>query len=101
VYRAVQEALTNSARHAKASSIRVNVTGHADHLDVSITDNGVGIDPARHHSGLGLRGIEERVKELQGTITIGRTEPSGGTTLAIHLPLPAAVMEVPRARVAG
>jgi signal transduction histidine kinase len=101
VYRAIQEALTNSARHAKASSIKVNVTGHADHLDVSITDNGVGIDPGRRHSGLGLRGIEERVKELQGTMTIGRTEPSGGTTLAIHLPLPAAAMEVPRARVAG
>jgi signal transduction histidine kinase len=100
VYRAVQEALTNSVRHAKASSIKVNVTGHADHLDVSITDNGVGIDPSRRHSGLGLRGIEERVRELQGTMTIGRAA-SGGTTLAIHLPLPADAMEVPRARVAG
>ena len=101
VYRAVQEALTNCARHAKASSIRVNVTGHSDHLDVSITDDGVGIDPARLYSGLGLRGIEERVKELDGTVTITRTSKSGGTTLAIHLPLPAAAMEAARARVAG
>jgi signal transduction histidine kinase len=101
VYRAVQEALTNSARHAKASSIRVNVTGHTDHLDVSIADNGVGIDPARRRSGLGLRGIEERVKELRGTVTIGQATPSGGTTVAIHLPLPVGAMEVPRARVAG
>jgi signal transduction histidine kinase len=100
VYRAVQEALTNSARHAKASSIRVNVTGHADSLDVSVSDDGVGIEPARRHSGLGLRGIEERVKELHGTMTIDRGT-SGGTILTIHLPLPPAVMEVPRARVAG
>jgi signal transduction histidine kinase len=101
VYRAVQEALTNSARHAKASSINVNVTGDADHLDVTVTDNGVGIDPARRHSGLGLRGIEERVKELHGTMTIGGAMPNGGTMLAIHLPLPAGAMEVPRARVVG
>jgi signal transduction histidine kinase len=100
VYRAVQEALTNSVRHAKASSIKVNVTGHGDRLDVSVNDDGVGIDPARRHSGLGLRGIEERVKELHGTVTIGRA-PSGGTTLAIHLPLPAGAMEVPSARAAG
>jgi signal transduction histidine kinase len=100
VYRAVQEALTNSVRHAKAASIKVNVTGRAGSLDVSISDDGVGIDPARRHSGLGLRGIEERVKELHGTMTIGR-DLSGGTTLAIHLPLPAAAMEVPSARVAG
>jgi signal transduction histidine kinase len=100
VYRAVQEALTNSVRHANASSIKVNVTGHGDRLDASVSDDGVGIDPARRYSGLGLRGIEERVKELYGTMTIGRSL-SGGTTLAIHLPLPAGAMEVPSARVAG
>jgi signal transduction histidine kinase len=100
VYRAVQEALTNSIRYANASSIKVNVTGHGDRLDVSVSDDGVGIDPARRYSGLGLRGIEERVKELHGTMTIGRSL-SGGTTLAIHLPLPAGAMEVPSARVAG
>jgi signal transduction histidine kinase len=100
VYRAVQEALTNSVRHAKASSITVNVTGHAERLDVSVSDNGIGIDPARRHSGLGLGGIEERVKELNGTMTIGRATPSG-TTLAIHLPLPSGALEVSCARAAG
>jgi signal transduction histidine kinase len=100
VYRTVQEALTNSVRHANASSITVDVTGHTDYVDVLVSDNGVGIDPARRRSGLGLRGIEERVKELHGTITIGRGA-SGGTNVAIHLPLPAAVEEVPCASAAG
>jgi signal transduction histidine kinase len=100
VYRTVQEALTNSVRHGKASSIKVNVTGRADRVDVSVADDGVGIDPARRHSGLGLRGIEERVKDLHGTITIGRGV-KGGTTLTIHLPLPVEAAEVPSARAAG
>jgi signal transduction histidine kinase len=103
VYRAVQEALTNSIRHANASTITVNVTGRPDRLDVSVSDDGRGIEPARRRSGLGLRGIEERVKELHGTMTIGRSA-SGGTTLAIRLPLPAAAPEAPEvndARIAG
>jgi signal transduction histidine kinase len=69
-------------------------------LDVSISDDGVGLDPARRRDGLGLRGIEERVKELQGTLIIGGAA-SGGTTLAIQLPLPAAVLEESLARAAG
>jgi signal transduction histidine kinase len=100
VYRVVQEALTNGVRHAKASSIRVNVTGLGGRLTVSVSDDGVGLDPARRHSGLGLRGIEERVKELRGTMAIGRGA-SGGTTLTIQMPLSPAAPEAPRARAAG
>jgi signal transduction histidine kinase len=100
VFRAVQEALTNCVRHANARSANVNVTGGKDRLDVVVADDGVGIDPARRHDGLGLRGIEERVKELRGAMTI-RGVPGGGTTLAIQLPLPAPTLEEPLARAAG
>ena len=100
VYRAVQEALTNCVRHAKARSINVSVTSEGDHLDVSVTDDGVGVESARRGSGLGLRGIEERVKELYGVMTIGNVE-GGGTKLAIRLPWPARPTEVPLARAAG
>jgi signal transduction histidine kinase len=100
VYRAVQEALTNCVRHAKAQSITVTVSGGTDRLDVSVTDDGIGFDTARRRDGLGLRGIEERVKELHGTTTIGSVAGKG-TTLAIHLPLPARDTEVPLARAAG
>jgi signal transduction histidine kinase len=100
VYRAVQEALTNCVRHAKASRVTVAVTGRADRLDVSVTDDGVGLHPSRRRNGLGLRGIEERVKELYGVMTIGNAA-GAGTALSISLPLPAATTEVPLARAAG
>jgi len=100
VYRVVQEALTNCVRHATAQSIKVRVVDHADRLDVSITDDGVGFDPARRRDGLGLRGIEERVKELQGAMTMG-SAAGEGTTLAIRLPLPERTPEVALARAAG
>jgi signal transduction histidine kinase len=98
VYRSVQEALTNCARHAKASQILVRVAA-ADQLSVVVSDDGVGLDPDRRYMGLGLRGIEERVKELHGFVTI-RREEGAGTSLAIRLPLPAGD-EVPLARAAG
>ena len=100
VYRAIQEALTNCIRHAEARTVKVNVTGCEDRLDVSVTDDGIGLEPTRRRDGLGLRGIEERVKNLHGTMAIhGAT--GEGTTLTIRLPLPPRITEVPLARAAG
>jgi signal transduction histidine kinase len=93
VYRAVQEALTNCVRHAHARSVHVSVTCRPDRLNVSVTDDGVGLDSARQRNGLGLRGIDERVKELGGALTLGNA-PGHGTTLAISLPLAAVHPEV-------
>jgi signal transduction histidine kinase len=89
VYRAVQEALTNCVRHAHATRVTVSVTAKASHLDAVVTDDGRGLDPASRPNGLGLRGIEERVKELDGMFALGDAPSSGGTRLAIRLPLPA------------
>ncbi|MCA1649809.1 MAG: sensor histidine kinase [Acidobacteria bacterium] len=100
VYRAVQEALTNCIRHAHARSIAVTIIGQADRLDVSVTDDGVGLSAERRGVGLGLRGIEERVRELHGVMTIESTRGQG-TTLAMRLPLPAGTTEVALARAAG
>ena len=100
VYRVVQEALTNCVRHAHAQNVKIGVHAHHGHLMVSVTDDGVGLNPVRRRDGLGLRGIDERVRELEGTMTIS-PEPGGGTTVAVRLPLPAATTEVPRARAAG
>jgi signal transduction histidine kinase len=99
VYRVVQEALTNCARHAHSSNIRIGVVADRGQLRVSVSDDGVGLDPSHRRNGLGLRGIDERVKELQGTMTISR-EPRRGTTLAVRLPLPPPSMAVPLARAA-
>jgi len=65
-----------------------------------VRDDGVGFDPARRREGLGLRGIEERVKELDGAMSIVGTAGKG-TTLTIHLPVPASVTEAPLARASG
>jgi signal transduction histidine kinase len=100
VFRAIQEALTNCIRHARAHAITVTLRGGHDRLHVSVTDDGIGLDPAQRRDGLGLRGIEERVKELQGTIQIARG-PRGGTTVTINLPLPRMKAEVSLARAAG
>jgi signal transduction histidine kinase len=100
VYRIVQEAMTNCARHASAKSIRIEVTADEGQLRVSVHDDGVGLDPVRRGRGLGLRGIDERVKDLQGTMAISRGHDRG-TTLIVQLPVPVSSMEAPLARVAG
>jgi len=99
VYRIVQEAMTNCVRHAQAKTIKIGVMADGDQLHVSVNDDGVGLDPAHRRKGLGLRGIEERVEELHGTMRISR-ESGRGTRLMVHLPLPN-VLEAPLARAAG
>jgi signal transduction histidine kinase len=100
LYRVVQEALTNCVRHAHAQNVSISVHTRDGQLQVAVTDDGVGLNPIRRRNGLGLRGIDERVRELEGTMTIVR-EAGGGTTLAVRLPLPPGIAEVPRARAAS
>jgi signal transduction histidine kinase len=59
------------------------------HLDVSVRDNGVGMTSPRDHKGLGLTGIKERVKDINGSTSI-QTSPGGGTVVHITLPVPSA-----------
>lgn len=88
VFRIVQEALTNCARHAKAKHIRVTVHGSSDAISLSVQDDGVGFTPAETSSGgLGLMGIEERARELGGVVRI-RSQAGRGTTLQAEIPLP-------------
>ena len=102
VYRVVQEALTNCVRHAHAQNVKIRVQTRDGYLRVSVTDDGVGLNPVRRLNGpgLGLRGIDERVRELEGTMAIS-PEAGGGTTVAVQLPLPAANTEARRARAAS
>ncbi len=100
VYRSVQEALTNCVRHARASHIAVSVSRQADSLAVSVTDDGVGFNPAQRAGGLGLRGIEERVRDLHGVLSI-KSAAGAGTTLTLKVPLAADSPEVTHARAAG
>lgn len=92
VYRVVQEALTNCARHADARNITIDLTSDGHELRLSVSDDGVGLKPSQRGRGLGLIGINERVKDLRGTVTIS---PAGrrGTVVAVRLPLPVALAQ--------
>ena len=85
VYRIVQEAMTNVAKHARAAVAFVYVQRTGDILRIAIEDEGVGFDPASAKRGLGMLGIRERVAHFQGTVSID-TAAGSGTRLIIELP---------------
>jgi signal transduction histidine kinase len=85
IYRVVQEALTNCARHAKAKHVVVSLQADEDGVVVIVRDDGVGFNPAAARGGLGLLGMQERVQELEGTVTI-TSQPKKGTTIRVELP---------------
>jgi signal transduction histidine kinase len=99
VYRIVQEALTNCARHAQAKRVEIAVAFENNTIDLSVADDGVGIDPGRAR-GVGLLGIEERVRELHGSFHVGSRQPRG-TELHVTLPVAASIQEAQLARAAG
>jgi signal transduction histidine kinase len=92
VYRIVQEALTNCARHAAATEVVVTVRRDPDRLRLTVTDNGVGFDVNVTRDGLGLVGMQERVRDLAGQLTMHSVR-GAGTHLHMTLPLSAAPME--------
>lgn len=99
VYRVVQEALTNCARHAQATSVDIDLRNEQNTIRLAVADNGVGIAPGRN-SGVGLLGIEERVRELNGSFRVMRRKPNG-TELHVTLPMNDSIEEAKLARVAG
>jgi signal transduction histidine kinase len=96
VYRVVQEALNNCAKHSQATQVRVVVHRNQDGLSVTVQDDGIGFDPARE-KGMGLLGMEERVERLGGQFSI-ESKSGKGTVLSIHFPLasggPAALRDI-------
>jgi signal transduction histidine kinase len=84
IYRLVQEALNNAATHASAKNSKVTITQDSDKITVEITDDGHGFDPARRR-GMGILGMEERVRRLGGTLTI-ESVPRKGATVKAELP---------------
>jgi len=84
-YFLVAEALTNVARYAEASSARVSVRRAGDELIVEVADDGVGgVDPS---AGSGIRGLQDRVAAVGGTLDID-SPPGHGTRLRATLPVP-------------
>jgi signal transduction histidine kinase len=85
VYRIVQEGLTNTLKHARASHADVTLRYHTDELEVEVADDGAGAATS-NGLGHGLVGIRERVKIFSGEMSAGNA-PTGGFVLSARLPL--------------
>ncbi|HUX91917.1 MAG TPA: PAS domain S-box protein [Gallionellaceae bacterium] len=86
VFRIVQEALTNVARHAAASKVRIVVEERDDEIHLEITDNGKGFQAGPKKRSYGLLGIKERVNMLGGAVEIS-SQPGAGTAVRASIPL--------------
>jgi signal transduction histidine kinase len=84
VYRLVQEALTNVAKHARASNVRVAVRESDGELLVEVQDDGAGFDPDTGSQGFGLAGMRERVSLAAGALRVDSDEQ--GTVVRARLP---------------
>jgi signal transduction histidine kinase len=87
LYRVAQEALTNCARHSKAKSVRIAICQEPGGVSLTVEDDGMGFEPSDSRGqGLGLIGVEERVKELGGNVTVS-SDLFLGTRLRAEIPL--------------
>jgi two-component system sensor histidine kinase UhpB len=95
VFRIAQEALTNAAKHAAASRVSVTLAGGPAEIELTVRDDGKGFEvdatlsEVDDRTGIGLRGMRDRVELFGGRLAI-RSTPSQGTVLECSLPVPAA-----------
>ena len=94
LFRIYQEALNNILKHAMAKNVLIEIVVGSDHLELIISDDGVGISEAARNKPrtFGLRGIHERAAYLGGTVRISSTE-SKGTQISIFVPLEADALD--------
>jgi signal transduction histidine kinase len=83
VYYVLREALTNVTRHSHASKVEIQLKQKNSTLEGSLTDNGVGFshDQVKAATGFGLSGMEQRIKEIGGELSI-KSSPGQGTNLS-------------------
>ncbi len=86
VFRIIQEALNNTIKHAKASTVVIDFRLHDSDIQVIIRDNGIGFDPAKVKMGAGLKNIQNRVYLTNGKYNI-ETSPGSGCKIIIHFPI--------------
>jgi PAS domain S-box-containing protein len=88
IYRVAQEALRNIAKHAVVSEATVTLAVNGSRLRLSVEDRGIGFDPDEDSTqpGLGLSSMEERVRLIQGELSL-ISAPGRGTTVLVHVPL--------------
>jgi len=85
IFRILQEALANSARHSHASGVKMKMVYSDDDVTCTLYDDGIGFDPSQKFTGFGLHSMRERAAAVGGTLRIEST-PDSGTTLIINIP---------------
>jgi PAS domain S-box-containing protein len=85
VFRIIQEALTNVYRHSGSEDARIDVSQDGDRVNIRVRDFGKGIGPSASSAGVGISGMKERVKQLNGELKVSRAEP--GTLVEATIPL--------------
>jgi signal transduction histidine kinase len=88
IYRIVQEALRNIAKHTAVKEASVYLFAAGPELVLRVQDKGSGFNPAAVHSqpGLGLSSMAERIRLVEGELSI-TSDPGRGTTVAVRIPL--------------
>jgi signal transduction histidine kinase len=86
VYRIVQECVNNIIRHSAATEAMILVLRDADSARIVVEDNGRGFDPSAKPRGMGLKGIAERVRMLDGAMSL-KSAPGQGTSMRVDLPV--------------
>jgi PAS domain S-box-containing protein len=99
LYRVLQEALTNIAKHASAKNVAILLERHPDHVSLIVEDDGRGFDSDRvlgaDEKGLGLVGMRERALLVGGTLGI-ESHPGDGTTVVVRIPVADRMMRADR-----
>lgn len=85
VYRIIQEALTNIAKHSDAERAEIDLSLHENGIELRIGDNGRGFEAHSTEQGLGLLGMRERVESLGGSYAL-ETQPEQGTVITVTIP---------------
>jgi signal transduction histidine kinase len=86
VLRVAQEAMSNARRHARADRVTVRLVEKDGHLDLSVTDDGVGFNPGVTRAGFGLKTMTERAHSLAGEFEV-RSAPGEGTSVRLWVPV--------------
>jgi signal transduction histidine kinase len=88
LYRIIQEALRNTAKHAHAKEARVTLTSARNILRLTIADDGIGFvpKPSKGKAGMGLASMRERVRLLRGKHSV-ESVPGEGTLITVEVPL--------------
>jgi signal transduction histidine kinase len=86
IYRIVQESLTNISKHSRADRVDVQFQVRDSQLEIKISDNGRGFDPALNTTGFGLQGMQERATAIDSLLKID-SSPGQGCKIKLLLPL--------------